>query len=281
MGLLAALTASGWASRLPRLYADSTKTASAAPPGYRLAWSEEFHQPVGAKPDPAVWNYDLGGGGWGNGESETYVNDQSHAHVISDPAATDGRALQIQATTEGPGKYTSARIHTENKITAQYGYIEARIRLPYGKGIWPAFWMLGSDLGTVGWPRCGEMDIMENLGSEPSINHGSLHGPGFSGSNSLHAAYTLPPGRQFKDGYHLFAIEWSPASVTFSVDGIPYETRTPADVPVGGTWAFSHPFFFILNVAVGGGWPGSPDASTRFPQEMRVDYIRVYTRLPA
>lgn len=275
LGLFLILAAGGTAS-LPMLHADAAKPSGGPPPGYTLSWSEEFHQNLGAKPDPAVWNYDLGGGGWGNGESEVYVNDQEHAHIINDPQATDGRALQIEATTEGPGKFTSARIHTKDKLTAQYGYVEARIQLPSGKGLWPAFWMLGSDLGKAGWPGCGEVDIMENLGREPSINHGSLHGPGFSGSNSLHAAYTLPDGQQFKDAYHLFALQWSPDSITFSVDGHAYETRTPADVPVGGSWVFDHPFFFILNVAVGGGWPGSPDATTHFPQQMRVDYIRVY-----
>ena len=263
------------------LLAGMALPSQAAPPtGYTLAWSDEFNSAVNSTPNTAVWNYDLGGGGWGNGELETYVSDQAHAHIIADGAATDGRALQIQATKDANGNYASARLNTGNKITTQYGYIEARLKLPVGKGIWPAFWMLGNDIGSAGWPACGEMDIMENLGSEPSLNHGSMHGPGYSGGNSLTATYTLPNGQKFKDGYHLFALKWTPNSATFYVDGNAYETRTPYSMPAGASWVFNKPFFFILNLAVGGGWPGNPDASTVFPQNYLVDYVRVYKFLP-
>jgi beta-glucanase (GH16 family) len=172
--------------------------------------------------------------------------------------------------------FTSARLLTAGKFTQRFGRIEARIKLPGGQGIWPAFWMLGNDISTVGWPNCGEIDVMENIGREPSINHASLHGPGYFGGNSLTALYGLAGGQRFSDDFHVFTLEWSPNVLRFFVDGNLYETRTPADVPDGGSWVFDHPFFLLLNVAVGGSWPGSPDTTTVFPQTMLVDYVRVY-----
>jgi len=247
------------------------------PSGYTLSWSEEFNEGVGQPPSPAYWSYDLGNnGGWGNNELETYVNDLQHAQIISDPNATDGQALDIQATLDAGGQYHSARIRTDGKVVPLYGYIESRIRMPYSQGIWPAFWTLGSNIGTAGWPSCGEMDIMESIGKEPSINHGSMHGPGYSGGNALTALYTLPNGQQFKDAYHTFALQWSPNSATFYVDDTPYETRTPADTN-GNPWAFNHPFFMIANMAVGGLFPGNPDGTSIFPQNYLIDYIRIYT----
>jgi beta-glucanase (GH16 family) len=136
--------------------------------------------------------------------------------------------------------------------------------------------MLGSDIDTVGWPNCGEIDIMENIGREPSANHGSLHGPGYSGWSPLSGIYTLPDGQHFCDAFHVFAVEWEPAAIRFYVDGNLYQTRTPADVPAGRKWVFDHPFFIVLNVAVGGNWPGNPDSTTSWPQSMLVDYVRVY-----
>jgi beta-glucanase (GH16 family) len=150
--------------------------------------------------------------------------------------------------------------------------------MPRGKGLWPAFWMLGANIGQVGWPACGEIDIMENVGHEPGVNHGSMHGPGYSGATPETAIYTLPGGQSFADGFHTFAVEWEPNVVRFYVDDHLYQTRTPADLPPGTKWVYDHPFFLLLNVAVGGGWPGSPDGSTSFPQTMKVDYVRVYKR---
>ena len=144
--------------------------------------------------------------------------------------------------------------------------------------MWPAFWMLGNDIDTAGWPKCGEVDVLENIGKEPSIVHGSMHGPGYSGGNPLTATFTLPGGAAVADAFHVFAVEWEPSVVRFYVDTTLYETRTPADVPAGTTWVFDHPFFLLLNVAVGGSWPGDPDATTTFPQTMLVDYVRVYTK---
>ena len=255
------------------------------PAGYRLDWSEEFNGPVGSLPDAAHWGYDTGDNGWGNNELQNYVSDTQHAQIVADPAATDGRALQILVTYNGQGltrgNFESARLLSRGKVTAQYGYIEARIYLPTGQGIWPAFWMLGTDIGAPGggWPECGEIDIMENKGREPGINHSSLHGPGYSGEHPLTATYTLPDGQKFSNGYHTFGVLWTQDSVAFSVDGHVFETRTPADLPPGKAWVFSHPFFFLLNVAVGGHFGGDPDATTVFPQKMLVDYIRVYKPL--
>lgn len=255
-----------------------TKAQAGPPHGYTLTWKEEFNQKVGAVPDRKIWNYDLGGGGWGNGEAETYVNDVEHAHIVADSGAQHGKALQILVTRDKEGHYTSARLKTQGKFDVQYGYIEARIKLPYGQGIWPAFWMLGSDVGTVGWPNCGEIDILENIGREPTVIHGSLHGPDYSGGKPLTALFTLPDGKQLKDAYHTVALLWEPNLITFYFDGKAYETRTASEVK---TWAFNHPFFFILNVAVGGNWPGSPDSTTQFPQKMLVNYIRVYKKKQA
>jgi beta-glucanase (GH16 family) len=270
---------------LSPLISGATPVSADPPPGYHLVWSDEFQQPVNAPPDSTHWSYETGANGWGNNEMEDYVTDMEHAHVVADPAATDGKALQIQATYNGQGlshgNFQSARLVTRGKFSVQYGYIEARIQVPSGQGIWPAFWMLGANLGDpgVGWPNCGEVDIMEAIGNQPTRNLASLHGPGYSGSNSLHAPYFLPNGQQFKDGYHTFGLLWKPDSVTFSVDGIPYETRTPADIS-GKTWAFNHSFFLVMNLAVGGDFPGSPDATTVFPKKMLVDYVRVYQPSP-
>jgi len=251
--------------------------AAAAPPGYKLVWSDEFNGKVGTPPDPKSWTHEMGASGWGNQELENYVDDVEHSHIVADRKATGKRALQILATTDGHGSYRSARLKTAGKQSFQYGYIEARIKLAYGQGIWPAFWMLGEDIGSVGWPSCGEIDIMENIGRTAwwGQNRSSLHGPGYSGGNSLHGDYNLPNGKYFKDGYHTFGMLWSADSITFSVDGVPFETRTSNDIP-GKRWAFNHPFFFILNVAVGGNLPQSPDATTLFPQKMLIDYVRVY-----
>lgn len=257
--------------------------AAASPPaGYHLDWSEEFGGPLGSLPDTRHWSYDTGDNGWGNNELQNYVSDGEHAQIVADPAATNGKALQILVTYNGQGlthgNFESARLLSQGKVTALYGYIEARVQMPSGQGIWPAFWMLGADISTpgVGWPQCGEIDIMENKGREPGINHASLHGPGYSGENPLTATYTLPEGQAFKGGYHTFGILWAADSVAFSVDGYVFETRTPADLPPGKSWVFSHPFFFLLNVAVGGHFGGDPDTTTVFPQKMLIDYVRVY-----
>lgn len=248
------------------------------PKTWTLTWSDEFDGSTGATPDSTKWSFDIGGGGWGNNELQTYTARAANARV-------EGGSLVITALKEtftGPDRikrnYTSARLLTKNKFTQTYGRFEARIKVPYGQGIWPAFWMLGNDLDTAGWPKCGEIDIMEHIGKEPSIVHGTLHGPGYSGAKGVSASYSLPSSQKFTDDYHAFAVEWEPSVIRFYVDGALYKTRTPADLPSGGAWVFNHPFFIILNVAVGGSWPGHPDTTTVFPQLMLVDYVRVYQR---
>src|SRR5262245_1925088 len=236
-------------------------------PTTATAWADEFDGPANAAPDAAKWTYDLGGGGWGNQELEIYTNAADNVHL-------DGAGhLVIRAIANGTS-FTSARLKTQGRFTAQYGRLEARITLPAGRGIWPAFWMLGASITTVGWPQCGEIDVMENIGSEPSVNHGSAHGPGYSGGQSVSARYTLPGGARFADAFHVFAIDWTPGRIVFSVDGTTYHTVTRNSPPSGAAWVFDAPFFLLLNVAVGGTFPGSPDATTIFPQEMLVDYVR-------
>ena len=242
-----------------------------------LTWSDEFDGPDGSTPDPKKWTVETGGGGWGNNELEYYTARRTNSRVEKGNLVID--ALQEKFT--GPDgvtrEYTSARLKTEKLFTQKYGKFEARIRIPKGPGLWPAFWMLGDDIPTVGWPACGEIDIMENIGVEPGTVHGTIHGPGYSGKNPLGAPYVFPSGN-VADDFHVFAVEWEPKEIRFYVDGHLYETCTTADLPAGTRWVFDHPFFLILNVAVGGGWPGNPDASTKFPQEMLVDYVRVYSR---
>ena len=252
---------------------------AAVPPGYALAWSEEFDQPAGTPPSPAHWSHDSGAHGWGNAEMQNYGDDLEHAQIVADPAASNGTALQISLTYNGQGlshgNFQSARLLTQGKVSFQYGYLEARLRLPSGQGVWPAFWMLGADIGEAGWPVCGEIDIMENRGDKPGWNVSSLHGPGYSGNSPLSGQFDLPNGQEFHQGYHTFGVLWKRDSITSLVDGTPYVAQTAADVP-GKTWAFNHSFFFLVNLAVGGHFFGLPNETTVFPQALRLDYIRVY-----
>ncbi len=241
------------------------------PPGpWRLVWHDEFD---GAALDTTKWTWDTGGNGWGNAELEYYTNRVENARL-------ENGYLVIEARQESFGNraYTSARLKTQGLGAWTLGRIEARIQVPRGQGLWPAFWMLGDNIAEVGWPACGEMDIMENIGKEPATIHGTVHGPGYSGANGITSAYNLTGGA-FANTFHVFAIEWQLDSIRWYVDSTLYKTVTPSDVPGGwGKWVFNHPFFILLNVAVGGYWPGNPDSTTLFPQTMRVDYVRVYQR---
>ncbi|HEX4574229.1 MAG TPA: glycoside hydrolase family 16 protein [Gemmatimonadales bacterium] len=237
------------------------------PPPWRLVWQDEFN---GTTLDPTKWVQETGGNGWGNGELEYYTNGGHNAHVANGYLVIEARAESL-----GGRAYTSARLKTQDLGAWQYGRIEARIKIPRGQGLWPAFWMLGNNIAQVGWPTCGEIDIMENIGKEPSIVHGTVHGPGYSGANGNSSAYPLTAGA-FADTFHVFAVEWEANQIRWYVDSALYKMLSPTDV--SGTWVFDHPFFIILNVAVGGYWPGNPDATTVFPQTMLVDYVRVYTR---
>jgi beta-glucanase (GH16 family) len=245
---------------------------------WKLVWSDEFDGPNGSGVDRSKWVVETGGNKWGNEELEYYTDRKQNAFL------QDGN-LVIRALSEkytGPDgvtmNYTSARMKTLGKFSHTYGRYEARIKIPSGQGMWPAFWMLGDDIEKVGWPACGEIDIMENIGKEPSIVHGSIHGPGYIGTVGIEAAYTLPGKQRFADDFHVFATEWNPDSILFYVDQDLYAKRTPAELRPGWKWVFDKPLFLILNLAVGGDWPGNPDSSTVFPRDMLVDYVRVYER---
>ena len=236
---------------------------------WKLVWGDEFNARTGTPPDATKWVYDLGATGWGNNELERYTNS-------GDNIFQDGNGhLVIKAIKKATG-YTSARIKTQGKFDFQYGQLEARIKLPKGQGIWPAFWMLGSNMEADGWPACGEIDVMENIGKEPSTVHSTIHGPEYFAGQALTTKYTLNGGAVLSDDFHVFAVEWKPGSLAFSVDQQTYAGMTPANLPAGAKWAFDHPFWILLNLAVGGDWPGPPDATTEFPQSMLVDWVRVY-----
>jgi beta-glucanase (GH16 family) len=240
-----------------------------------LVWQDEFDGPAGEPPDTTTnWRYDIGED-WGNSQLEYDTNrpenvsldGQGHLTIVARKETYLGRA------------YTSARINTRGHFEQTRGRFEARIKLPSGQGLWPAFWLLGADIGTVGWPTCGEVDIMEYRGQEPTLVHGSLHGPGYSGGNALTSSFQIPQGA-FDTDFHVFSVDWGVNKITWMVDGIAYRSVTPADLPSGSRWVFDHPFFVILNVAVGGNFVGGPTPSTPFPQTMTVDYVRVYADAP-
>lgn len=247
---------------------------------WTLAWSDEFDGPRGSPVNAAKWVADTGGQGWGNQEREYYT-------LGAENAALDGAGhLVITARAErgsrrrcwyGACRYTSARLKTVDRYEPTYGRFEARIKLPRSRGLWPAFWLLGANCATVGWPQCGEIDVIESVGHEPNIVFGTLHGPGYSGGGGITMNDTLHTGT-FADDFHVFAVEWTRGQIRWLVDEKEYHRLTPAQLPKGAPWVFDHPFFLILNVAVGGGRPGDPDATTIVPQEMVVDYVRVYRR---
>lgn len=244
-----------------------------------LVWADEFD--TNGTPDASKWNLLTGDGteqgipGWGNNELQTYTNRPENVTV-------QNGVLIITAKEESlDGKsYTSARITTKGLLDQTYGRFEARIKLPTGKGIFPAFWLLGDDEnGSLVWPEIGEIDIMEYLGNEPTSVFGTIHGPEFSAANSITKSYELQ-GDRFDNGFHVFGVEWTPNRINWYVDDVLYQSLTPKDIAEEtdgkGKWVFNRPFHIILNVAVGGNLPGSPNDETIFPQRMLVDYVRVY-----
>jgi beta-glucanase (GH16 family) len=247
--------------------------ASDGPQAAAVTFEDNFDGPAGAPVDGGKWLTETGDN-VNNHERQYYT-------TSTDNASLDGQGnLVITARRENPAnyqcwygtcEYTSARLNTSGRFTQTYGHFEARIKMSRGQGMWPAFWMLGDDIGNVGWPQSGEIDIMENVGFEPNAVHGTIHGPGYSGAGGIGSAYSGPT---FADDFHTFAVDWSPGRIVWSVDGNVYQTRTPADVN-GNQWVFDKPFFLILNLAVGGYWPGDPDGSTQFPNTLVVDYVRV------
>jgi len=240
---------------------------------YQLVWEDNFSGPAGQAPDAAKWTYDIGIGpgndGWGNNELEYYTDRPENV-------ALDGAGnLAITARSESYAgrSFTSARINTKGLFDQAYGRFEARIKMPWGPGIWPAFWMLGSNINEVPWPQCGEIDIMEYRGQEPNLVHGSVHGPGYSGGAAITKSFGFTNNR-FDVDFHVFAIEWGADYIDYYVDDTLYQRIRSEDVP--GEWVYNHPFFIILNVAVGGNYVGFPTPQTPFPQTMVVDYVKVY-----
>ncbi|MCK2244637.1 MULTISPECIES: family 16 glycosylhydrolase [unclassified Crossiella] len=258
----------------------SAAGATPKPADWELTWQDEFSGPAGSAPDPGRWRHQVGGDGWGNEELQYYTPGNRNA-------AHNGQGqLEITARRETPAgsdcwygqcQYSSARLVTNGTFAQQYGRFEARIKVPRGQGMWPAFWMLGADYDEVGWPYCGEIDVMENVGKEPNTVYGTVHGDGYSDENGIGGSTTSPDGRPLADNFHTYSVEWGPGEINWFVDGRHYHRVTPDDLPSGAPWAFDKPFFMLLNLAVGGVWPGSPDASTRFPQQLVVDHIRVYS----
>lgn len=237
---------------------------------WTLVWSDEFDDEAGASIDETKWSFDTGNGesGWGNNELQNYTSS-------TDNVQQDGEGNLMITAINNSGTYTSGRIKTKGLFSQAYGRFEARIKTPYGPGIWPAFWMLGSDVDTNVWPYCGEIDIMELRGQEPNVINGTLHGPGYSAGSAITKAYGMKNAR-FDSDYHIFAVEWTEDKIDFFVDDYLYQRVTKSQIEEKGTWVYDHSFFLILNVAVGGNYVGYPTSETPFPQTMYVDYVRVY-----
>ncbi len=242
-------------------------TPIVAPAGWNLTWHDEFD---GKVIDASNWTYDIGGGGWGNGEAEYYTSRTENVRLENGLLVIESHQEKFEGS-----YYTSARIKTQGLQSFQYGRIEARLKVPAGKGLWPAFWMLGSNISQKGWPDCGEIDIMEYVGKEPDLIMGTLHGPGYSGALGLtkwnRQEYNIA------DDFHTYAIEWDKNQISWFYDEVKYHTLTRSDV---GTdrWVFDQPFFIILNLAVGGQLAGMIGLDTVFPAQYLVDYVRVYQR---
>lgn len=243
----------------------------------RLVWADEFDGTAGTSPNSRNWNLREGGNGWGNNELQSFTARPQNVSL-------DGQGnLAITALKESyTGKdgirrdYTSSRIDTKGKFSFAYGRLEARIRIPAGRGLWPAFWAMGDDVWTAGWPNCGEMDVMETLGQEPSVVHGTLHGPvGFTQTSWAQGrSFTAP--ESLADGFHTYRVVWTPDTVEWALDGVVFSRIDKSQLAAGARWAFDHDFHILLNLSVGGNWPGSPDAATPFPSKLLVDWVRVY-----
>lgn len=246
------------------------------PTKWQLTWSDEFNAPTVTAPDTAKWSFETGGSGHGNNEQETYTTRPANVEQRDGDLVITARREDFTGKDGIARHYTSGRIRTLGHFSQAYGRFEARMKLPIGKGIWPAFWLLGDDIQSVGWPKCGEIDILETIGA-PDTMYSTLHGPGYSGAHGISQKFTLPAGEAVNTAFHTYAVEWSPNDIKFYFDDHLVAHRTPADLPPGTHWVYDHPFFIILNFAVGGYWPGNPDATTVFPQQMLIDYVRVYS----
>ncbi len=244
-------------------------TPVAAREGWELVWHDEFD---GKTINRSDWTFDLGGGGWGNGEAQIYTDRPENARLVDGLLVIEARK---EPNDQGGFQFTSARLKTQGLKTFQYGRIEARMKVPPGAGMWPAFWMLGSNIDQVGWPDCGEIDIMEYVGKDPTVVMGTLHGPGYSGALGL-TSRSLQD-YDIADDFHTYAIEWDQDQIRWFFDDVEYHTLTRSDVGEE-RWVFDQPFFLILNLAVGGTLGGFISPDTVFPANVYVDYVRVYQR---
>ena len=251
--------------------APPTSTPIPVPDGWDLIWHDEFD---GNTIDSSNWTYDLGGGGWGNGEMQVYTDASENARLENGLLVIEARKEELE---NGGFQFTSARLKTQGLQTFQYGRIEARIKVPQGKGFWPAFWMLGENFPEVGWPDCGEIDIMEYVGREPDLVIGTMHGPGYSGALGL--SRWNRQNYNIADDFHTFAIEWDANQISWFYDGEKFNTFT-REVVGDRSWPFDQPFFIILNFAIGGTLGGVVTPDTPFPAQYLVDYVRVYNKIP-
>lgn len=229
-------------------------------------WTDDFQGPADQPPDPSAWSHELGAGGWGCDQLQLYTCSTANARL------TGGSCLAITAQREADGQITSARLITKHHVTARYGRIEARIKVPAEAGAWPAFWLLGDDIDEAGWPACGEIDVMEYVAIDPTRVHGTLHGPGYSGLDGG-AGQAHDFGQPLAADFHRYAVLWSPTKIEWLLDDQPYHQLTPSDVP--GPWPFDHDFYLLLNLAIGGGWPGNAAVAAILPATMLVDWIRI------
>jgi beta-glucanase (GH16 family) len=259
----------------PAMFEDPRTPFAWQPGQWSVVWQDEFDGPAGTPPDSARWTHQVGGDGWGNKELQDYTDSP-------DNAALDGAGnllITARAQPTGANAYTSARLTTDGLFSHLYGRFEARLKLVNGQGLWPAFWLLGDDFDTVGWPSSGEIDIVEQNGANVMTVSGSVHGPELFAPIDVPSTGFLPVPGGDDDGFHVYAVEWDPDSVVFLVDDTPYFKITPARRSSAAKWVFDHPFFIILNLAVGGLFPGAPNATTPLPQALTVDYVRVSDRV--
>ena len=267
LGGCAVSTPEPTATPLPPTPVPSPTPAAWDREGWNIVWHDEFDGP---ELNRANWNFDIGGSGWGNAEWQAYTDKPENIRIENGMLVIEARE---DPSLPAGRPYSSARIKTQGLHSWKYGRIEARMKLPHGQGIWPAFWMLGDN--NKGWPASGKIDILEFIGKTPDTIYATVHAPGYSGGNGVGSSLVVS-GESLKNDFHVYAIEWQENEIRWLFDEPEYFKLTPADVPA--EWIFDHEFFIIMNLAVGGRWPGYPDKTTVFPQTLNVDYVRVYQR---
>ena len=243
----------------------------------RLVWHDEFTGPARSSPSPAWWQTKTGGTGWGNNELQYYTANADNASLDGAGHLAVSALRQNYSDGQYTRNYTSAQLVTDGRFQVKYGRIEARIKLPAGAGLWPAFWAVGTASDRLTWPAGGEIDVMENIG-DPFKTYAVIHGPAVDSKYGYNLVTPKRSPVSLAGGFHVFGIEWSPGKIVFTLDGEPFSTRTAQALPAGATWVFNNPFYLILDLAVGGNFPGPPNAATRFPATMLVDWVRVYSR---